>query len=334
MLEAVGAAHSDDSEDSEALPSARWSLRGSRALWLTTAFVGGGFLVGPLTNAVVRRLVPVGSDDWGGVAVVAAIVSAPILAACWIWFALQTQRLFALSRRRCWALVAAVWGLGSIPWLLPLNLSMPAYVGWAIEATAWLSMAVPYVLIAVLVCPDVRRLYRAAALLACVGLAAGWPTLSDDLVHRAAEEDRTAVGAPADMYLSVDVPGNEPYSYTYTGGVLQAVYDAPGFSSPMRDADDLVLTVCPSSDPAHCDWGETQIESDGLTTSCKPDSGRQWWCTGAYGVTTLAVRFGGLYVSLTVDSTADNPIPAAQLRLIVKTLHRLGDRELLEVISG
>lgn len=330
MPEAVGTAHSGDSE---VLLSARSKLRVSTASWLTVAFVGGGLLVGPLTNVLVRRLVPVGTDNWGGFAAVAAVVSAPTLAAVWTWLAIQTERLFALSRRRCWVLVATVWGLGSIPWLLPLNLSLPAYVGWAIETAAWLSLAAPFALIAVLVCPGVRRLYRVAALLACVGLAAGWPVLSDDLVHRAADEDRAALGAPADMYLLVEVPGHEPYPYTYTGGVLQADYDVPGVVGS-SETSDLVLTVCPSNDPVDCDWGETKIEKVGLTTSCRPDSEGQWWCTDPVGATVLAVRYGGLYVSVTVDPNSDAPIPTSQLGLIVKTLHRLDDRELLDVISG
>ena len=331
MSEVVGGARGGGWAD---LRSVRWGPLARRALWLAVAFAGGGLLVGPLTNVVVRRLVPAGDEAWGGIAVVAAIASAAILAACWIGLALLTEDLFALNRGRCWALVGAVWGLGSIPWLLPASLSLPAHAGWGIEATVLVSMAVPFGLIAVLVCPGVRGLYRGAALLACVGVAAGWPALSNNLVHRAADGSRTALGAPAGIYLLVDVPGHKPYAYTHTNGVLQADYEAPGFSSPMRDTVDLLLTVCPSSDPVDCDWGETKIASAGVVSSCTSESGGRWWCTDPLGGTTLAVHYGGVYVSLSVDPSSETPVPASHLDQLIKTLHRANDRELLDVMAN
>ena len=86
-------------------------------------------------------------------------------------------------------------------------------------------MTVPFVLVAVLVCPGVRVLHRLAALLACVGVATAWPALSTGLVHQAAAADRAALGAPTAMYLLVDLPGYVPFPYTYAHGVLEADYD-------------------------------------------------------------------------------------------------------------
>jgi hypothetical protein len=101
----------------------------------------------------------------------------------------------------------------------------------------------------------------------------------------------------------------------------------------MRDTNDLLLTVCSSSDPVDCDWGETKIERAGVVSSCRSESGGRWWCVDSYGITTLAVRYSGLYVSLTVDPSSDTPVPASHLDTLVKTLHRANDRGLLDVMA-
>lgn len=315
----------------------RWGPVRRRVLWLVVVSAGG-LLAGPLMNVVVRRLIPAGGGgEWGGLAGAAAVVSAAVLVACGAGLAVLTEELFMLAPGRCWLLVAAVWGLGGIPWLLPLNLSLPAHAGSGVEGVAGLAMVVPFALIAVSVCPGVGRPYRLAALLACAGLAAGWPALSIGLVHRAAGGERAALGAPAAMYLLVNVPGHVPYPYTYTDRVLQADYEAPGLSSPMRDTDDLLLTVCPSSDPGDCAWGRASIVSGDTSLSCGPESGGLWRCADQadqYADTMLAARYDGLYVSLTVDPASDTPVPASELDSIIKTLHRADDRDLLDVMSG
>lgn len=331
MTTVAGEARADTGSDPLEV---RWGPARSRALWLVVVSVGG-LLVGPLMNVVIRRLIPAdGGGPWSGLAVVAAVMAAAVLVACWAGLAALTEDLFMLEPRRCRLLVAAVLGVGSIPWLLPLNLSLPAHASAGVEAVAALVMVVPFALIALSVCPGVGRVCRLAALLACVGLAASWPALSTGLVHRAASGDRAALGAPTDMYLLVDVPGHVPYPYTYTGRVLQADYEAPGLSSPMRDTDDLLLTVCPASDPVDCSWGRATVVSGNASLSCRPESGGLWQCTDQYADTTLTMYYDGVYLSLTVDPMSDTPVPASELDSIIKTLHRVDDRDLLNVMNG
>jgi hypothetical protein len=115
--------------------------------------------------------------------------------------------------------------------------------------------------------------------------------------------------------------------------VLQADYEAPGISSPMRDTDDLLLTVCPSNDPVDCGWGRATIVSGATSLACRPESGGLWRCTDQYADTTLAAYYDGLYVSLTVDPTSDTPVPVSELDAIIKTLHSVDDRGLLDVMK-
>lgn len=256
----------------------RWSLRRRRAMWLASVF-GGGSVAGPLTNAVFRQLVPGLVQSWSWFTLAGALLVGAILAACWTGFALLTEDLFGLSPRRCWPLAAAVCGLGSAPWLVPLSLSLPARCGLGFDVAMWTLMTVPCVLVAVLVCPGVRVLYRVVAALACVSVAASWPALSNGLTHQVASADRAGLGAPTAMYLLVDVPGYVPFPYTYANEVRQADYDTPGWSSPMKDTDDLVLRVCPPGDPLDCDWGQPSIEEKGWSQSCAAEAGGRWRCT-------------------------------------------------------
>jgi hypothetical protein len=295
---------------------------------------GGGSAVGPLVNALVRKLVPELVQSWSWFTLAGALVVGAILAAFWTGLARLTEDLFDLSPRRAWLSAAVVCGLGSAPWLVPLSMSLPAHCGLGLDVAVWMLMTVPFVLVAVLVCPVVRVVYRAVALLVCVGMATGWPALSDGLVHQVAVADRASLGAPAAMYLLIDLPGYVPiqFQYTSTKGVLEADYDTPGWSSPMKDTDDLVLTVCPLSDPSDCDWGQPNIAESGWSQSCTPQAGGRWRCTGSLGDTTLATHYGDFFVALTVDPNSDTPILATRLDAIINTLHRIDDRTLVNII--
>jgi len=309
-----------------------WSLRRRRTVWLASVF-GGGSAIGPLTNAMVRKLAPALAQSWSWLTLAGALVVGAILAAGWTGLALLTEDLFGLSPRRCWPLAAAVCGLGSAPWLVPLSVSLPAHCGLEFDVAVWMLMTVPFVLVAALVCPGVRVLHRLAVLLACVGVATAWPALSTGLVHQAAAADRAALGAPTAMYLLVDLPGYVPFPYTYVHGVLEADYDTPGWSSPMKDSDDLVLTVCPLDDPIGCSWGEASIKMEYGSLSCAQESADRWRCIAPDGSTTLAARYGDLYAALTVDPSSDTPIAATRLDAIIKTLHRIDDRGLVNVMN-
>jgi hypothetical protein len=41
----------------------------------------------------------------------------------------------------------------------------------------------------------------------------------------------------------------------------------------MRDSDDLLLTVCASTDPLDCNWGMVKIDENGVIESCRSAPG-------------------------------------------------------------
>ena len=321
-----------------------------------------GWLAGPLLAAAYW--LASGDADDGQLSFGPASGLLPLAGLLLVWaaFAWMTHSTLDTGWRAAAKRAAAVLALGSAGWLLAQFLRLP--VGESINSLAleWMALTLPYPLAAAAVHRVVTRPVTIVATDGALATAGGpaWTTryrthtisvacivilllglsiesVGSDQARAADIPVRSANAepeAPDSMLLLANTARRyKTTSYSYVDDVATISYTGQDMSPAA--IDDLEVIVAPAnsaSSPCGIDWAAADFSAGGDDKlSCAQTANGRWRATDSHGNTLYVGDYRGHYVALAVNAQSDDPIPAAALPALFRTLHEAdaGQRAML-----
>ena len=320
------------------------------AHWLGYSALSG-WLAGPLLAAVYWLASGDADDGQLALSPISGLLPLAGLLVVWAAFVWMTHGTLGTGWRAAAKRATAVLALGSVGWALTQFLRLPTGESINELALEWMALTLPYPLAAAAVQRAVTR--PAAATTAngvLVPAGPGWSARSRthavtaaclvavllglsiesvdsgqaraaDLPVRSADAEPEA---PAAMLLLVDPARRyKPTSYGYANDVVTISY--AGQDTPESVVDDLEVIVAPgdsASSPCGVDWASADYSAgsgDGL--SCAQTTDGRWLASDDMGNTLYIGDYLGYYVALAVNSQSDDPVSAAALPALFRTLY-------------
>jgi hypothetical protein len=321
------------------------------AHWLGYAALSG-WLAGPLLAAAYW--LASGDADSGQLSLnpVSGLLPLAGLLVVWGAFVWMTHGTLGTGWRAAAKRATAVLALGSLGWLLAQFLRLPAGESINELALEWMALTLPYPLAAAAVQHAVTRprprltvtsggvlvpagpgwsarprthaIAAAGLVVVLLGLSiesvgSGQARAADMPVRSADAEPE----APNSMLMLVDPARRyKPVSYGYVNGVVTISY--AGQDTPESIIDDLEVIVAPgdsASSPCGVDWASADYAAgSGDELSCAQTANGRWLASDDMGNTLYIGEYLGYDVALAVNPQSDDPVSAATLPALLRTL--------------
>jgi len=319
------------------------------AHWLGYSALSG-WLAGPLLAGVYWLASGDADDGQLAFSPLSGLLPLAGLLVVWAAFVWMTHGTLGAGWRAAAKRATAVLALGSVGWALAQFLRLPTGESINELALEWMALTLPYPLAAAAVQRAVTRpvsatrtsgvlvpagpgwsaRYRThtitAACLVIVLLGLSIESVGSDQARAADIPVRSANAepeAPDAMLLLVNPARRyKPTSYGYMNDVVTISY--AGQDTPESVIDDLEVIVAPgdsASSPCGVDWASADYSAgsgDGL--SCTQTADGRWLASDDMGNTLYIGDYLGYYVALAVNSESDDPVSAAALPALFRTL--------------
>ena len=311
-----------------------------------------GWLTGPLLAATYWLASGDADDGQLTFSPTSALLPLAGLLLAWAAFAWMTHGMLGTGWRTAAKRATAVLAFGSAGWLLAQFLRLPTGVSINELAFEWAALTLPYPLAAAVVHRMVTRPAPVVATTdgALTAIGPGWATryrthaagvaclvilllglsiesVGSDQARAADMPVRSADAepeAPAAMLMLVDPARRyKPTSYGYADGVVTISY--AGQDTPTSVTDDLEVIVAPrdsASSACGVDWASADYSAgSGDELSCTQAGDGHWLDSDGIGNTLYLGEHHGYYVAVAANSASDDPVPAAALPALLRTLH-------------